>query len=767
MNRFFFLCALLLSPLRAAAGNGDWRVYAAYHDAQRTVALHGVVYVLSDGGLYSYDPEDTSVETYDRSNALSDNGIRTILPCAATGELVVVYDNGNIDLLPPDGAAFNLSDLKQKPLADKTINDVTEDGGTVYVSTASGIVCVDVARRVFGNFYAFGPSVLSAVRFGNHIYAMTPRGAYAGDVADNLLDPGQWKLLRAFTYGKRLITDGKHLYMSTADGAFVVNDTERFTWARCSSAKYTDWTIDGGTLYAFKSQIDRIEGTACTTVANSGGIGFAAFSGSNVWAACGAGGLRGYKLADNALTAAVSSVVPDSPVRNYSYKLSLPSAGRLLVAGGNFYYPETNYAGTAMMYENGTWTNFDEEKVAAQVGADYYRNVTDIVQDPADPARHWLGTKRSGIYEFRNGEYAAHYTHTNSPLASILPDAPTAGYYVRVTGLAFDSGNNLWMANNQTDTVVHVLKPDGTWKSLYFDEIAGYPTFDHIVFDSRGWMWTNARRSTASHKAGFFVLDYNGTLDNTADDRHVLRSEFRNQDGTSYTPTLFHCIREDLDGAMWFGCERGLFVSYDPASVFGDNFYLTQVKVPRTDDPTLADYLLSEVPVKCIAVDGGNRKWIGTSGSGVFLVSADGKETVHHFTAANSPLVSDEINDIAIDGATGEVFIATDKGLVSYHGDATDPVPAFDKDLVKVYPNPVRPDHQGAIVVTGLMYNSNVKIVNAAGRLVNEGTSVGGEYTWDGRTTSGRRCANGVYYVLATDEEGGSGVVAKFLVVRE
>jgi hypothetical protein len=311
------------------------------------------------------------------------------------------------------------------------------------------------------------------------------------------------------------------------------------------------------------------------------------------------------------------------------------------------------------------------------------------------------------------------------------------------------------------------MKSDGTWKAFYFDEIAGCPTPDHIVFDSNGWAWINSRRSTSlGHRSGVFVFDTNGTLDDTSDDRHKFVGNFSNQDGTPYSPDLFNCITPDLSGAMWFGTSVGLFVSYKPDEVFGQNFYLSQVKVPRNDGTNLADYLLSGVNVKCITIDGGNRKWIGTSGNGVYLVSADGLETIHHFTIDNSPLISNYIYSIAIDGQTGEVFIGTDCGLVSFMGDATDPESEMDDDLLKVYPNPVRPDYQGPITVTGLMFNSNVKIVNAAGRLVYEGTSVGGEFTWDGRLTSGKRAASGIYYVLATDEEGNEGAATKFLIVR-
>ena len=188
--------------------------------------------------------------------------------------------------------------------------------------------------------------------------------------------------------------------------------------------------------------------------------------------------------------------------------------------------------------------------------------------------------------------------------------------------------------------------------------------------------------------------------------------------------------------------------------------------MPRNDGSGLGDYLLNEVPVKCIAIDGGNRKWIGTANGGVYLISADGLETIHHFTAENSPLISNEINDIAINGETGEVFIATAKGLCSFQGDATDPAASMKSDNLKVFPNPVRPEYQGDVHVTGLMYNSNVKIVSAAGKLVTEGTSVGGEFSWDCCYKTGKRVASGIYYALCTDEEGNDGAVAKILIIK-
>ena len=188
--------------------------------------------------------------------------------------------------------------------------------------------------------------------------------------------------------------------------------------------------------------------------------------------------------------------------------------------------------------------------------------------------------------------------------------------------------------------------------------------------------------------------------------------------------------------------------------------------MPRNDGSGLGDYFLNEVPVNCIAIDGGNRKWIGTVSNGVYLISADGMETIEHFTASNSPLLDDAINDIAINGKTGEVFIATRSGLCSFYGDATDPETTMSSDLLKVFPNPVRPEYTGKVHITGLMANSVVKIVSAAGKLVTEGISVGGEYSWDCCYNTGRRVSSGIYYALCTDAEGNEGSCAKILIIK-
>lgn len=761
----FFLMSFVL--VQAYPQNNRWTIYAAYHDASKCVSVGSKIYVLSDGGLYSYDYEDMDVVTYDKSGVLSDNGIFDISYCSEEKTLVIVYNNGNIDLLYDDGSVYNMTDFKNKTAGDKTINDIYVNGKNMYMSTNYGLLIVDIAECIFSKTYTLDYGINSVAVDGNFIYAATDNGVYKGNTTDNLQDKSKWSVITKNAIDEFIDFNGK-LYSLTSSGVFSI-DKSTFAMTNISkfSAKY--WSIcndmlllsDASSLYSVGTD-DKM------TLLDGKGIRTADYAGNTYWCACGTDGLKGMSLKDGKFTENVSSVIPDSPMRNYSYFLRMTPENRLLVAGGSFNYNGQSFPGTLMKYENQSWTCFDEETPIATVGKSLYVNVTDIAQDPNDSEHHFAGSASDGIFEFKDYKMVNHYDYRNSPLQSILPSSSRPNAYVWITGLEYDKDGNLWMLNNQTDTIVRILKNDGKWAALYYSEIKDIPTLDQVLFDNRGWAWINCRRTTNNpvNYAGVFCVDTKGTLENTADDSRKFITRFSNQDGVAYSPDLFNCIAEDLDGNIWFGTDKGPFVTYSPEDVFDNGFYFTQVKIPRNDGTNLADYLLSDVNITCITIDGGNRKWMGTSGNGVYLLSSDGIEMIEHFTTENSPLISDNIESIAIDGSTGEVFFGTDAGLVSYLGTATDPAGSLSDDNIKVYPNPVRPEYTGRIYITGLMRDTDVKIVSASGYLVNSGTSVGGEYTWDGKNKGGKRVASGVYYVLAADAEGNSGAVAKILVIR-
>lgn len=680
----FILAVFCLLPASAFA-EGEWTIYASYHNPTKAVKVGSKIFALANGDLFSYDTEDTSVETYDKSNALSDFGIFDIAYCAATKQLVILYENGNIDVMGEDGECENMSDLKTGSLDNKTLKELSISGNEAFISVGSSLLVVNLEKYYFEDTFKFSKAITSCVASDKYIYAKTADGAYVGDRSLNLLNTNNW------------------VFKTTAE-------------------------LNSDSNYKAMKNENVSDATALATAKNN---------------------------------------IPDSPAHNWSYKLNM-IGNRLLVAAGHFYFTKvSDYAGCAMKYEDGKWTTFDADGPVEAVGEFVYRNVSDVVQDPNDPEHHFLGTARSGIYEFRDYKFVKNYTYTNSALTSILPDNKNANCYVRVTALNYDKQGNLWMCNNQTETVVKILKPDGEWVQYHYDEIAMKPTWDNTYFDSRGLAWLNCRRTTNEYGAsGMLVINTNGTIDDTGDDSHRFISTFSNQDGTSYTPDLWYGMTEDLQGTIWFGNTHGIFTTTIADNPFASDFRLTQIKVPRNDGSDLADYLMSNVPVRCIRIDGANRKWIGTLNNGVYLLSADGLETIHHFTEDNSPLISDAINDIAINAETGEVFIATASGLCSFKGDATEAEETLAKNALKVFPNPVRPEYAGDVHVTGLAFNTDVKIANAAGKLVYEGISNGGRFDWNCCYKTGKRVASGVYYILCTDEEGKKGACAKVVIVK-
>lgn len=465
-----------------------------------------------------------------------------------------------------------------------------------------------------------------------------------------------------------------------------------------------------------------------------------------------------------ALNYAKANLAKYGPASNFHYALRWTGTRLLSVAGRVVGNGSINYPFCVMSYDGQDWTEFAKDFSADPYPIDpvFYRNASDAIEDPEDPNRVFVSNSGLGLMEFYNGQFVTRYCPENSPLQSVVPGRA----YSRVSALAYDEDKNIWMANVWVDTVLVVRHTDGTWnrqfaQSLSTPEpsITGTTEAEHIAFDQQGRLWLSDRRFAGEHRGGIFCWDRNTG-------KQVFRSSFINEDGTSYTIDAAYTVVVDQNNQVWVGTNLGLFVVENPEEWFSDDFLMLQIKIARDDNSGLADYLLANTQVTCIAVDGANRKWIGTMDNGVYLVSADGLETICHFTTKNSPLPSDCIFNIAINGQTGEVFMATEGGLVSYRGEATDPTMGLDRHNLRIYPNPLRPEQQGKITISGLTANAEVMITTLSGQVVNKGRSLGGSYHWDVRDSRNVACKSGIYLIVVTTEDGKKSVVGKFAVVR-
>jgi ligand-binding sensor domain-containing protein len=318
--------------------------------------------------------------------------------------------------------------------------------------------------------------------------------------------------------------------------------------------------------------------------------------------------------------------------------------------------------------------------------------------------------------------------------------------------LAFDAENNLWVANFGSSRQLHVLKADNTWQSFSVPFSLSENAVAQIVIDDAGHKWLQAPLGN-----GLILFDQ-GKFETPADDRWRI---FKSGAGLGNLPSNeVLSIAKDKNGFIWVGTTNGMAVFQCPQETFSTG---CEAILPVVKEGAFANFLFRGQEVRSIAVDGANRKWVATA-SGVWLIGPDGDKVLANYTETNSPLFSNDVKKIVVDGTTGEVFIATAKGLISFRGSATEAEET--KGAVLVYPNPVPPGFNGTIGIRGLPANSIVKITEANGRLVFQTRSLGGQATWDGKDYKGAKAATGVYLVIAVDNLKGEQVVGKIVFVR-
>ena len=453
----------------------------------------------------------------------------------------------------------------------------------------------------------------------------------------------------------------------------------------------------------------------------------------------------------SALKQIISTLQPGGPKYNNFYGMRFVN-NLLYTCGGLWgHLIDAGRPGTIQLLDKGNWTIYDDS-IAAKTGIKYV-DVNSVDVDPLDPNHVFAGAK-SGLYEFQNGKFIKHYNSENSLITSFNN---TSKNYQLITSVKFDTDGNLWMLNSQSPSNQSLIEytKDGKWVSHHKPELYNLGSLECLMQDSRGLLWfVNNHHELPS------IYCYQASTDQLNK-----YSSFVNEDGATLSPVFVRYVTEDKNQDIWIGTNIGPLLLYKK-DITSDTPIFTQVKVPRNDGTNYADYLLSGVDISCIAIDGSNRKWFGTNGNGIYVISNDCLTQIYHFTTNNSNLLSNNIEAIAINEQTGEVFAGTDKGLCSYMSDASSPNNEMTKDNVWAYPNPVKPDYTGLITITGLSFDADVKIVTTNGILVNQGRSNGGTYTWNGKDLKGQKVASGIYMVETATSDGSKGTVCKIAIVK-
>lgn len=782
MKQLFFLLLLLCSFNLSAQQPGTWTTHLAYHDGKQAVRAGKMLYALMGSNLLSYDTASQLVLPIDRvSHRLSEKDILHIGYSPTRQVLVLLYASGNVDLFyPRSERVVNLPQLRLSH-EDYMLHSLCVQGDAALISTSQGVLWIDLAREEIKGYYKVGACQTAAL-FDGHIYAALTEGRikYA-PITANLLDFAQWKDYSKLSASRLLATDaalfaivppGKELQglwraARRVEGATAVVQPEHLLRNNIVAAHLDGndvHCIDYSEVFCLKNggtQPTYLTKPTSTTALTADGEG-------GYWLGFPQQGYVHYKDNGRELQATQEYIGRFGP--RYDSQYFMRYAGQdLLVACGRLDPDELDdRPQQAMRYDGQQWHFFQNPSAEAGYVGTLFHNATSIVQSPTQPKEYVVTTGRTGVYRYADLAIAEQWSLDNSPLQSALKegDHSLQANYVRTDGAAFDAAGHLFLLNNAQDTCIWVRKPDGRWKGIYHRSLKQAPGLERTLIDSRGWLWVTSKRTVDHHNGGFLCLDYNQTIDNTSDDVATYRSSFTNQDGAVCSFQAALSIAEDRDGSMWLGTDQGLFKVDNPKEWSNEQFQITQIKVPRNDGTNYADYLLAGVPIMAIAIDGAGRKWIGTSSNGIYLLSADGLTTLHHFTTSNSPLYSNHIWSIACHPSNGQVMIATDKGLIAYQSDASEPAPQLAGASLRVYPNPVRPDYTGVIRLDGLSADCHIRVTNAAGLTVAGGRSQGGTFTWDGRNTAGHRVASGVYYFYIADDQAQSGAVARVAIVR-
>lgn len=745
---------------------GTWKMFMPYGNGVAMVNTGDKVYHACIKSIFSYNKNTGEIRTYDKASGLNDLEIRTIAYDAASNTLAVAYFNGNIDFIVNETEVYNISDIKfENTTTSIGINAISFAQGKCYIAHDQGISVLDLSKKEIINTYIIGANgapvrVYDVALDNTTIYAATQEGVKSAPLSSpNLQNYNNWSLIQGngLPSLKAKFVDvfaGKiyAVLQSTAtDTLFRYDGTSWTPFYFDTAHTITAAGIDNGTYYfslisklITQGKNGKINSNGSLTVNLTQGhvrpIGWFEENGTaydaDEW-----NGL--FKIQSGN----VENIKPNGPASANIHQLEF-SDGALFVSPGSV---NDSWVGLYnrdgfFVYENFEW------KSRNQYTDNVLTNYPDVVSIAPNSftGKTYFGSFLGGVIEYNNNSKNITTYDTSNSILEYDLGAPGA---IKVSCMATDQKANVWMCNSGAQYGIKMIRPNGDW--YQFIVPITYETMKQMIVDKNDQVWTALRGAAG----GVMVWSYNGTLSNTSDDKVKLLST---GEGSGNLPdNLTYCITEDLDGQIWVGTNKGIATFYCPGSVLGNNGCdADRIKVERDG---YIGYLFGNESVRAIAVDAANRKWVGTT-NGVWLISSDGKKELLKFTTENSPLPSNQIADIAIDNATGEVFIGTVAGLISYQGDAQGECEDCKEALV--YPNPVKPDYTGPIAIKGLADQAYVKITDASGNLMHQGKANGSQMIWDGKNYKGEKAASGIYLVFSSTDLGKERRVAKILLMN-
>lgn len=754
-NLILFLFFFSFSFLLKGQSVGTWTSHAPYKNGKKVCEAGDKIFCIVQNGLFYFDKEDNSVNKLTKNDDLSATEITAINYHENTKQIVIGYNNGQIDILDEKLDVTNLTDIYRTSsvIGSKAVNNISFFGDVAYLATDFGVVVLDIKKHEIKETYRnIGPNgeegVIKNVAIDNEnntLYVHSAFGISTAEIGNlNLLNYGNWTYLKdsigdlqnsfdyyAFYNGK--LYGGKSkvgiFYLDPTDNLFYKSAYKVLSWSNMYSMSVRNNKLVSSYLYyTFIGNTDGTTETLNSIFKNYKRDALVDKDGF-IWTAEENMGLTSNYQDKEAIYS------PSGVTSELAFSINAHGKSILVGAGGynGSYAPNFSKDGF-YLYSDFEWTNYNKSLVPTYD----YSDIIDAVYD-TQRNKYFLASYTKGMIVWDGKE---EFTRLTAADSSGIPFFTISGQ-TRITSVNLDTENNLWITNHLTggEPSIHKLSPSNAWTSYSLKESLGGEPLD-LLIDNTGQKWILCK--------GQAIVVWNSE---TKKERTL-----KNGTGTGALPSSkINCITKDRNGQIWAGTNAGVAVFTQPEHALTESFY--EASLPIFEQRPL----LQDETVLTIAVDGANRKWFGTS-NGVFLFDENATESIYAFNTENSLLPSNYVNDIEINKETGEVFFATSKGIVSFWGDATEPKEDFGN--AKIFPNPINPGYDGYVTINGLKDFSVVKITDMAGNLVYEQTSNGGTATWNTQTIHGELAASGVYLVYTSDQDFIEKYIGKIVIVH-
>jgi hypothetical protein len=767
------LVALLISSsLFSQVGTGEWRLHVPAKKSIDVVVGNNMIYAAFLNGVLEYDLSNSEKSLWTNVNGLSDINISCLAYSQQDNSLFIGYTNGNIDKIK-DNRVTNIPAIKLAQIqGSKKINRIVIHENHAYFATDFSVVKVDIEKNEVRDTYYPGNGtkpILDLAFRNDSIFALSPDRMYRGFLNNPALaDPSYW----ITDHRLPTLTVPGYKDLEKVNGELVVlhQDPENVNDS-VFRIKNTglEWVNDAG----FNMEVVSLNTINGKLAVNMYG-GVLVYNENNSYAAIinlysfggeflpnqSVGYNNKFYIADDVSglveytsTSQSQKISFSGPPKNEFYALDW-NKGKLAVAGGKL-SGNTVVFSTAGVYtfKDEVW-HLTDPFTAAKWQSVKIWDCLSVSVDPVNGEKTAVGSYSEVPLSILDAsdDVSEIYTLVNSP----IEETSLNNGWALVSATQYDEQGNLWIVNGYSQNPLKVLSKDNVWYSYDTGNASKNKFTKKIAIDYNGNKWF------AVEGQGLFAYTDNGTLGNINDDAY--RQLSSDPMGGNLPSNSVSAIAVDFDNEIWIGTDNGFAILYNSENVFTANpgdFNAQRIKLEYEGN---VEYLLGNTFISDIEVDGANRKWVATANAGILLLSADGSEIIEQWTVDNSPLISNNIIDIELDQTSGELFIVTDIGLVSYRTDASYEDPEYAS--VKVFPNPVNPDFYGPITIQGIRYNSDVKITDIAGNLVYKTTSNGGTATWNGKTLTGERVKTGVYLIwTAANEEKGK-KVGKVVVIN-